>query len=89
MRMVTAASGRTLNITVDRDGKPLDFAVMPDVKEVPSDLGVTLKLGDIGIMRVLPARVGTVVGGSPAEQAGIQHGDTIDHEGESQFSTPS
>lgn len=77
MRMVTAASGRTLNITVDRDGKPLDFAVMPDVKEVPSDLGVTLKLGDIGIMRVLPARVGTVVGGSPAEQAGIQHGDTI------------
>ncbi|WP_072392752.1 RIP metalloprotease RseP [Hyphomicrobium sp. CS1GBMeth3] len=77
VRIVTASSGRTLAISVDRNGQPLNFSVLPDLKEVPSDLGVTLKLGDIGITRVLPARVGTVVADSPAEKAGIRHGDII------------
>lgn len=77
VRIVTASSGRTLTVTVDRDGKPLTFPVTPDVKEQKSDLGVTLKLGDIGIVRVLPARVGTVLPDSPAEKAGIAPGDII------------
>jgi len=77
VRIVTASSGRTLNITVDRDGKPLTFAVTPDVKDQKSDLGVTLKLGDIGVVRVLPARVGTVLPDSPAAKAGITPGDII------------
>lgn len=77
VRIVTASSGRTLNITVDRSGKPLTFPVTPAVRDQESDLGVTLRLGDIGINRVLPARIGTVVPDSPAEKAGIAPGDVI------------
>lgn len=77
VRIVTASSGRTLTISVDRDGKTLTFPVTPDLRDQPSDLGVTLRLGDIGINRILPARIGTVVPDSAAEKAGILPGDTI------------
>ena len=77
VRIVTASSGRTLNITVDRNGKALTFPVTPDLKDQKSDLGVTLRLGDIGIIRTLPARIGTVLPDSPAETAGIAPGDVI------------
>lgn len=77
VRIVTASSGRTLNITVDRSGEALTFPVTPDLKDQKSDLGVTLRLGDIGIVRAFPARIGTVVPDSPAEKAGIAAGDTI------------
>ncbi|MCC7251857.1 RIP metalloprotease RseP [Hyphomicrobium sp.] len=77
VRIVTASSGRTLNITVDRGGEALTFPVTPQIKDQKSDLGVTLRLGDIGIQRMLPARIGTVVPDSPAEKAGIAPGDVI------------
>ena len=77
VRIVTASSGRTLNITVDRNGQSLTFPVTPDLKDQKSDLGVTLRLGDIGIVRRLPARIGTVLPDSPAEKAGIARGDVI------------
>lgn len=77
VRIVTASSGRTLNITVDRAGEVHIFPVTPAVRDQESDLGVTLRLGDIGINRVLPARIGTVVPDSPAEKAGIESGDVI------------
>lgn len=77
VRIVTASSGRTLDISVARDGETHTYAVTPDVKSQDSDLGVTLRLGDIGVMRILPARIGTVVPDSPAEKAGIAPGDII------------
>jgi regulator of sigma E protease len=77
VRIVTASSGRTLSISVDRGGEPHTFAVTPEMKDQKSDLGVTLRLGDIGIVRVLPARVGAVLANSPAARAGIAPGDTI------------
>jgi len=75
--IVRSAAGRSLEISIDREGKTHTFHVIPASKKQDSDLGVTLNLGDIGIGRVLPARVGTVLGGSPAEQAGIAPGDVI------------
>lgn len=77
VRIVTASSGRTLSISVDRNGETLTFPVTPDIKNQESDLGVTLRLGDIGIVRKLPARIGTVVPDSPAAKAGIASGDVI------------
>lgn len=77
VRIVTASSGRTLTVTVDRDGRPVTLPVTPDIREQRDDLGVTLKLGDIGIRRMLPARIGAVVAGSPAERAGFAAGDVI------------
>jgi regulator of sigma E protease len=77
LRVVTASSGRTLNITVNRDGKALSFPVTPAMRDHNDDLGVTVRLGDIGVRRSIPARVGSVISGSPAEKAGFQVHDAI------------
>lgn len=76
-RLVTTSSGRELAIDVDRSGERLAFNVMPQTIEQKADLGVMMRLGDIGIRRVIPAKVGQVLPASPAEGAGIQAGDAI------------
>jgi len=77
VRIVTTASGRTLNVVVDRDGQPMTFAVTPEMRDQKDDLGVTIRLGDIGIRRNIPARIGAVLPDSPAAKAGFRNGDTI------------
>ncbi len=77
LRIVTASSGRTLAVSVERDGKTLTFPVTPAMRDHNDDLGVTVRLGDIGVRRNIPARVGMVVAGSPAEKAGLQPHDLI------------
>ncbi|HID10440.1 MAG TPA: RIP metalloprotease RseP [Candidatus Latescibacteria bacterium] len=67
-REVGGALARTLNqggsIRLEREGDTLEVMVPPWE-------------GDFGIEPSVPARVGAVVPGSPAEQAGIQPGDVI------------
>lgn len=77
VRIVTASSGRTLNISVAREGETHTFPVTPHLRDQKSDLGVTLRLGDIGITRLLPARIGAVLADSPAAKAGFAPGDII------------
>ncbi|HYD15276.1 MAG TPA: RIP metalloprotease RseP [Hyphomicrobium sp.] len=77
VQLVAASSGRTLNISVDRNGETLTFPVTPDMKDHRDDLGVTIRLGDIGVRRILPARIGAVLPDSPAAKAGFQSGDII------------
>jgi regulator of sigma E protease len=76
-RIVSASSGRTLTISVDREGQPLTFQVTPDMRDQKDDLGVTLRLGDIGVRRTVPARIGAVIPDSPAAKAGFRSGDVI------------
>lgn len=77
VRIVTGSSGRTLNITVARDGETLTVPVTPQMRAHKDDLGVTVSLGDIGIQRALAAKIGTVMADSPAEKAGFRAGDII------------
>lgn len=76
-RMVGASSGRTLDIEVDRNGETLPFAVTPAIKEHKDDLGVTVRIGDIGIRHLIPPVVGEVISGMPAAKAGFAAGDRI------------
>lgn len=76
-RLVLTSSGRTLDVAVERDGKTFTVPVVPDMREEKDELGVTVRLGDIGVRRHLPARVGAVVAGSAAEKAGLEVGDVI------------
>jgi len=76
-RIVATSSGRTLKIVVNRDGEPKTFDVTPQMRDQKDDLGVTVRLGDIGVRRNIPARVGAVMPDSPAEKAGFKPGDTI------------
>jgi len=76
-RIVGTSSGRTLDIEFERNGARLAVAVTPVVKEQKDDLGVTIKIGDIGIKRRVPARVGDVVPDLPAAKAGFRSEDLI------------
>jgi regulator of sigma E protease len=76
-RIVGTSGARTLNFDIERDGVRLMIPITPRVKEHKDDLGVTIKLGDIGIRHVLPARVGEVVANLPAQQAGFRPGDLV------------
>ncbi len=76
-RLVLTSSGRTLQIAVDRNGESLTFPVTPAMRDEKDDLGVTVRLGDIGVRRHVPARVGAVVPDSAADKAGIEVGDVI------------
>jgi regulator of sigma E protease len=76
-RIVGTSAGRPLNIEVERNGMPLTFLVTPQGKEQRDDLGVTLRLGDIGVRRLIPARVGEVIPDMPAAKAGFKRGDLI------------
>ncbi len=44
-------------------------------KEQRDDLGVTLRIGDIGIRHLIPPRVGEVIPDMPAAKAGFKAGD--------------
>lgn len=77
IRIVGTSAGRPLHIEVERDGAPLSFIVTPLGKEQKDDLGVTLRLGDIGVRHLAPARVGEVVPNMPAAKAGFKAGDLI------------
>lgn len=77
VRIVTTSSGRTLSVTVDRDGKSLTLPVQPAMRDHKDDLGVTVSLGDIGVRRNIPARIGAVIPDSPAAKAGFAPGDVI------------
>ncbi len=76
-RIVGASSGRTLAVEVSRDGKTLPFSITPDMKEHRDDLGVTVRIGDIGIRHLIPPVVGEVISGMPASKAGFEAGDRI------------
>ncbi|MDQ8697516.1 RIP metalloprotease RseP [Hyphomicrobium sp. LHD-15] len=77
VRIVAASSGRLLTMTVDRNGESLTFPVQPHMRDQKDDLGVTIRLGDIGIRRNIPARIGAVIPDSPAAKAGFAAGDVI------------
>ncbi|MFA5949381.1 MAG: RIP metalloprotease RseP [Hyphomicrobium sp.] len=77
LKLVTASSGRALDIEVSRDGKPVEFTVMPATLEQKADIGVVMKIGDLGIRRIVVPRVGEVLPDSPAAKAGFEPGDLI------------
>ena len=64
-------------IEVDRDGETLPFTITPAIKEHRDDLGVTVRIGDIGIRHLIPPVVGEVITGMPAAKAGFETGDRI------------
>lgn len=77
-RKVSRSPNVPLELTVERDGRERTVTVVPVGRESKAGLsGTTVELGDIGIIKHIPARVGSVQPSSPAAKVGIQAGDVI------------
>jgi regulator of sigma E protease len=77
MRIVATSAGLALDVEVERGGVRRALSVTPVAKEHKDEIGVTLRLGEIGIRRLIPARIGEVVPDLPAAKAGLLPGDLI------------
>lgn len=69
--------GKTVKVTVTREGKPLTLPVKLAAEEVSDEFGNKATLGDLGIDFAAPVVSGFFGGDSPARAAGMQVGDRI------------
>ncbi|MCT2400583.1 RIP metalloprotease RseP [Novosphingobium mangrovi (ex Huang et al. 2023)] len=68
--------GKTVSVTVKRDGRTLDLPVTIASEEVSDEFGNTANVGELGVDFAAPV-VGGFVGESPAKAAGMKVGDRI------------
>ena len=74
---VQKSNGRALQITVSRDGKEITTEVIPMVQEEKDIFGDPVKIWEVGLQPKVPAKIGSIQSGSPADSAGIKPGDQI------------
>lgn len=72
-----AYEGGQLAFTVQRNGATHEFSIVPEKRKEKSILGDEEEVWDLGITPLVRPVVGSIVKGSPAEQAGIRKGDTV------------
>jgi regulator of sigma E protease len=77
-RTISRSPNVAVDVTFVRDGRERTVTIVPAAMEAKSGVaGTTIELGDIGIVKHIPARVGSVLPGSAASRAGLQPGDTL------------
>ena len=76
-RLIEAAGTNLITVTAERAGKTIAVDVTPRMSEKPAELGVRVKVAEIGIKRYVPTLVGNVPAEFPAAKAGIKVGDRI------------
>ncbi len=69
-------AGRTVAISVERDGRTLTLPVRLASQDVSDEFGNSATVGDLGIDFAVPV-IGGFFGDSPAEAAGLKAGDRI------------
>lgn len=75
-RYVGLRPGRTIVLTVDRDGQKRDFRIVPKLVEDTDQFGNKMEMGRIGIALVDPV-VTAVEPAGPAAKAGLLAGDRL------------
>lgn len=74
---VAASSGRKLDLTLVRDGRTLDVSVEPRAIKTQDLFGQDIQTWDLGLHPFLSTRIGQVLPGHVAQQAGLKSGDRI------------
>jgi regulator of sigma E protease len=74
---VQASAGTPLNFTVMRDGRAFDVRLTPRAVVTPDIFGQETQAWDVGLHPLLSTRIGQVLPGHVAEQAGLRSGDRI------------
>lgn len=72
-----ASSGRSLTLTVVRDGRTFDVRLTPRAVSARDIFGQETQAWDLGLHPLLTTRIGQVLPGHVAEQAGLKSGDLI------------
>jgi regulator of sigma E protease len=74
---VQASSGRELNLTILRDGRAFDVRLAPRAVATRDIFGQDTQAWDVGLRPLISTRIGQVLAGQVAEQAGLRSGDSI------------
>jgi len=74
---VQASAGTPLNFTVVREGRAFDVRLTPRAVVTPDIFGQEAQAWDVGLHPLLSTRIGQVLPGHVAEQAGLRSGDLI------------
>ena len=72
-----ASSGKPLNFTMTRDGRTFDVPLAPRAVATRDIFGQETQAWDLGLHPLLSTRIGQVLPGHVAEQAGLRSGDRI------------
>ena len=72
-----ASGGRPLILTVLRDGRTSNIRVAPRTQQTRDIFGQEVEVWDLGLRPLVSTRIGQVLPGQPAQQAGIQTGDRV------------
>jgi len=75
--IVQDSADKPLVFRVKRGEQELDITVTPELTEGRTLFGEAVEIGSIGAQMYLPAKVGQVVSGTPAESGGLREGDVI------------
>jgi regulator of sigma E protease len=74
---VQASAGTPLTFTMMRDGRAFDVRLTPRAVATPDIFGQETQTWDLGLHPLLSTRIGQVLPGHVAEQAGLRSGDRI------------
>jgi len=74
---VQASSGRELTLTIARDGRTFVVRLAPRAVATRDIFGQETQAWDVGLHPLLSTRIGQVLTGHVAEQAGLRSGDSI------------
>src|SRR3990167_7832651 len=76
--LIHTSGGKSLDLTVKRDGKTFKKTITPVEKEVPNLFGEKNKISLVGILPIaLESKIGGIKKGMPAEKLGFNPGDLI------------
>jgi regulator of sigma E protease len=76
-RIVATSAEHALTFEVERGGLRVTLMATPDRRDQPDGYGGTVRIGDLGIRRVLPPKILEVIPDQPAARAGFLPGDVI------------
>lgn len=77
LRTVSLSADKPLGFVIERGGQTFPVTLTPVGREYKDSIGVTLRIGEIGIKSHLPPQIGEVQPGYPAAKAGLRRGDVI------------
>jgi regulator of sigma E protease len=72
-----ASSGRPLSLSILRDGRAVEARVAPQAQKTWDIFGQEIEVWDLGTHPLVSTRIGQVLPGQVAQQAGIRGGDRV------------